>query len=60
MSIEFIPLKEVSRELQTHPDKVIKMILNQTLPIGAVSEGNRRTIRIPRVRWEKWKAGERI
>lgn len=62
--IELIPIKEVARQLKTSDKKVVAMILNNTMPIGAVAEpeqaGAQYTTRIPKKRWEKWLAGEDI
>ena len=52
------------RQLKTSDKKVVAMILNNTMPIGAVAEpeqaGAQYTTRIPKKRWEKWLAGEDI
>lgn len=52
--------KEVADELGTTEDKVRAAILNGTMPIGMVAQGDRgeryRVI-IVKVRYDKWKAG---
>jgi len=53
--------EDVARELGTTPDKVRNAILNGTMPIGMVGQGDHsshnRTI-IVRRRYEKWMDGE--
>ena len=61
-SIEFIPVEKVAKELKTTHRKVVLMIKNGTLPIGAVAEpdGDRDhyVCKILKSRWEKYKTGE--
>lgn len=59
--LELVPAQEVAKALKTTNRKVIMMIKNGTMPIGAVAEPEenegRYVVKIVKTRWDKWQAG---
>ncbi len=56
--VETVPITEVARALGVSPRKVMRMLLNRTLPVGCIAdpekEGERYTPRVIRARWEAY------